>query len=257
MIDECTTIDRLVTPFVDRELGEDDRHRVEAHIARCPPCHSRVAAEQAVRTVMQARRGDLAAPCAPAALRGACARLCAPAARPLPRARRLAAQFAPFALAATLVLGVGAAFVYQLTESSASVLAAELAADHVKCFALNAVMGTHQGPATVESAMLTGFGWQMHLPPNPSRVNLELVGSRPCYYGEGRIAHLMYRHDGQPVSVFMLPHRVRTEQFVEVLGHQAKIWCVGNRTLVLIAREPRHQVEQLAAYLQASLREGK
>ena len=53
----------------------------------------------------------------------------------------------------------------------------------------------------------------------------------------------------------MLPKSARTEQFVEVLGHEAKIWCIGNRTLVLIAREPRREVEQVAAYLQASLRE--
>jgi hypothetical protein len=95
----------------------------------------------------------------------------------------------------------------------------------------------------------------MHLPPNPARVDLELVGSRPCLYGEGKIAHVMYRHEGRPVSLFMLPKSARTDQFVEVLGHEAKIWCIGNRTLVLIAREPRRQVEQLAAYLQASLRE--
>src|SRR5258707_7179604 len=40
-------------------------------------------------------------------------------------------------------------------------------------------------------------------------AGLELIGERTCLYGEGRIAHVMYRHDGHPVSVFMLPDDVR------------------------------------------------
>ena len=255
MTDDCAAIDPLVTPFVDRELPDDDRHRVEVHIARCPPCHSRVDAERAVRAVIQTRKADLTACCAPGSLRCACDRLRTAAVVPGRRAPWTVASFAPFALAATLVLVVGSAFVYQLTDSSATVLAAELTADHVKCLALNAVLRTHDTPIAVESAMFSGFGWKMHLPASPPQVNLELVGARPCFYGEGKIAHLMYRHEGRPVSLYMLPKSARTEQFVEVLGHEAKIWCIGNRTLVLIAREPRREVEQLAAYLQASLRE--
>jgi anti-sigma factor RsiW len=93
----------------------------------------------------------------------------------------------------------------------------------------------------------------VHLPSNAAQVGLELVGSRPCLYGEGEIAHVMYRHDGRPVSLFMLPKSARAEQIVEVFGHQARIWCTGNRTLVLVAREPRKDVEKLAEYVRASL----
>ncbi len=252
MIEDCRFIDPLVTPFVDGELPDSDNDRVDHHIARCPACYSRIMAERAVRAVLERRRADLAARPAPAALRGACQRLSGRAVIPVTRAGRTQARFAPLALAASLVLLVGSAFLYQLTDSSATVMAAELTADHLKCFALNGALGTHQAPATVEAAMFTGFGWRMHLPANPASAGLELVGSRPCLYGEGKIAHVMYRHDGRPVSLFMLPKSARAEQFVGVLGYQAKIWCVGNRTLVLIAREPRRQVEQLASYVQAS-----
>jgi len=47
---------------------------------------------------------------------------------------------------------------------------------------------------------------------------------------------------------------VRAQQLVEVLGHEAAIWCVGNRTFVVVAREPRREVERIAAFVQASLR---
>src|SRR6185295_4492813 len=114
--------------------------------------------------------------------------------------RTWAARTAPYALAASLMLVVGGAFVYQGTNSSGRLLVAELAADHVKCFAMNTALGTRQMPATVESSMASGFNWSMHLPDNPARAGLELVGSRPCLYGEGRVAHIMYRHEGRPVS---------------------------------------------------------
>jgi anti-sigma factor RsiW len=274
----CSFIAPLVTPYIDGELNAADRDLVAAHVRVCAPCHSRVAAEQAVRTLIHARKSTLSAMRAPEALRAKCsdaARLdslralsgVGDSARPAPAGRPSVdppfrgatavpwrARLAPLALAASLVLVVGGAFVYQVTDASARVMAAELTADHVKCFAMNRMLDTHDLPTAVESSMISGFGWKMHLPDEPSRAGLELVGARPCLYGEGKIAHIMYRHDGRPVSLFMLPNATRSRDLIEVLGHQAAIWCVGNRTFVLISREPKREVEQMASFVQASLR---
>jgi len=283
----CASLDPLVTPFIDDELPPGDRDAVAAHLRVCPPCHARVAAERAVRDLIRTRKAALDRECASSALRSKCAnigRLASGAdpARFNPAARdsraadahsagvpgigraaaassraaqsSWAARLRPLALAASLVLVVGGAFVYQLTAHSTRVMAAELTADHVKCFAMNAALGTRSTAPAVESAMLDGFGWRVHLPETPARAGLELVGSRPCLYGEGKIAHVMYKHNGQPVSLFMLPNASRSREFVEVLGHEAAVWCVGNRTFVLIAREPRQEVERMASFVQASLR---
>ena len=111
--------------------------------------------------------------------------------------------------------------------------------------------------AAVEGELLAGFDWRAQLPERPERpgqAGLELVGERTCLYGKGRIAHVMYRHEGRPVSVFMLPHDVRRDEVVNIFGHHAAIWSVGNRTFVLIAREPPEAVERMASFVQASLR---
>ena len=260
---DCREIDPLVTPYVDGQLPDGDRVAVDRHLKQCPPCYSRVAAERAVSELIRARRDVLSGPCAPGSLRAKCVE----AAERAPRAvdARFAgatrvgpvawqARIGPLAVAASLVAIVGGAFMYQLTVASERVMAAELAADHLKCFALNGVLHTHDEPATVESSMLSGFGWQMHLPTNAASAGLELVGARPCMYGVGKIAHIMYRHNGEPMSLFMLPHVQHAEQVMQVLGHGAAIWCANNRTFVLVAREPKDEVERMARVVQASLR---
>jgi anti-sigma factor RsiW len=260
----CQIIDPLVTPFIDGELPDPDRRLVEEHLHACPPCHSRVTAERAVHTIIRARAEVLRAP-APNALRARCRALATPAASSgepaAPRAPWRAfvprgewtSHIAPYALAASLVFVVGTAFLIQATRRSEVVLAAELTADHMKCVAINRVFGTHDDAAAVESSMISGFGWNMHLPEQPEREGLKLVGSRPCLYGEGKVAHIMYRHDGNLVSLFMLPETTRAAQLVSVLGHQAKIWCVGRRTFVLLAKEPEREIERMASFVQASV----
>ena len=80
-------------------------------------------------------------------------------------------------------------------------MAAELTADHVKCFAMNGVFGARGDAAAVEQSMLSGFGWRIRAAERFEDVGLRLVGSRSCLYGAGKVAHIMYRHDGHPVSV--------------------------------------------------------
>src|SRR6266540_5749452 len=277
----CHDIDSLATPYVDGELSDADRRALDHHVRVCAPCHSRIAAERTVREVIRSRQTALCAAAAPAALRAKCATLIAErsAAASAPSALRRAlpklalfsrerrhegprhnrndaawrVRLTPYALAASLVLIVGSAFVYQATDASARVMAMELTADHVKCFALNRMFGTQQAAGAVESSMVSSFGWNVHLPEHAARAGLDLVGSRPCLYGEGKIAHIMYRHQGRPVSLFMLPKSARTQELVEVLGHEAAIWCVGNRTFVLVARAPRQDVERLASFARSAL----
>jgi anti-sigma factor RsiW len=260
----CASIDSLVTPYVDGELSAGDRARVDEHLHRCPPCYSRVRAEGAVRALVRAGQPVLTSECASAQLHARCGSvLRAPATHVSTRGGVTASMsaerrpwrvpLAPFALAASLVLLVGGAFVYQATDQSALVMAAELAADHVKCFAANELLGTHDEPADVERAMLSSFGWRLHMPEQVTDAGMELVGARRCLYGEGKIAHIMYRQQGRPVSVFMLPKTARPEEIVDVLGHEAAIWSEGERTFVLVTSGPRWEVQHMAQVVRASL----
>jgi len=259
----CSSIEPLVTPYVDDELSPAECRAIEFHLGRCSTCRSRVEVERSVHELLEARRHVLQQHCAPRALRARCASLsrCGDAGA-ASRAGWLARLFtlpsasvrlAPLALAAALVMLVGGAFVYRVTDASTRVMAAELTADHVKCFVMNAVLRTQDSPEAVESSMAAGFDWNVHLPDDTAREGLELVGSRPCLYGEGKVAHIMFRHNGRPVSLFMLPRSSRPDQLVNVFGHEAAVWSVGDRTFVLVTREGRSEVERMAAFIHAAI----
>ena len=253
---DCQKVDQLVTPYVDGQLDDRERAAVAEHLTVCPPCDWRVRKERAVRDLVGVHRVTLSAESAPGALRARCAesmRRAADLDRPAPvTPAGWRGRLAPLALAASLVLIVGAAFLYQLTQASSRIMAAELTADHVKCFTVPGA--GHPDSGAVESSLWSGFGWRVHLPARVTQANLELVDARPCFYAEGRVAHVMFRHNGQPVSLFMLPNTERAQEVVKVLGHEAAIWCDNRRTFVLIAREPKADVERLASMVQATLR---
>lgn len=272
---DCASIDPLVTAYVDDELGEADRTTIDRHLGVCEPCRSRVGAEQNVRALLLRERAAFCGARAPAVLGARCRAAVVAGAPPAeivplrPRHRSPleltisgARRAAPIAIAATVLLAVGAAAVYQASGSSVRVLAAELAADHVKCAAMNRLTGTEPEPheaaeAGVEQLLASSFAWDARLPEAPEREGLELVGSRVCLYGRGRVAHIMYRdirHLGQMVSVFMIPGQVRTAELVRSLGHEASVWSDGRRTFVLMARQSRPEVERLASFVHQSLR---
>ena len=250
---ECRHVDSLVTPYVDGQASPSDAGYVERHLRVCGPCRGRVAAEQAVHVLLRARHESLTSPPPPAALRARCSAIARPQPRPVVAGWR--SRVLPLGMAASLVIVVAGAFLYEATVHSTQVMAAELTADHLKCFrVLNNVLGTHHEASAVERTMASAFGWQMRLPEHPERVELELVGARPCLYPQGKIAHIMYRHNGHPVSVFMLPKSARSDEVVEVMGHQAAVWSVANRTFVLITNEPRADIERMTSFVHAALR---
>ena len=283
---DCSSIDPLVTPYVDGELRGADQKAVAQHLRACAPCRARVGVEQAVRDLVHARQPALQRDRASDALRTKCAMLGASSGSRGSRGSRGSSgsrgargsngsertfgtprtsstsrttgrdwrtRAAPLALAAALVVVIAGAALYQITEQSTHVMAAELAADHVKCFLLQDLTGTDQSARSVEYALGSKFGWVVHLPERPDRAALELVGERTCLYGQGRIAHIMYRHQGRPVSLFMLPHAARKNEVLDALGHGAAVWSAGGRTFVLIAREPKVDLERMALFVRTGL----
>ena len=230
MMSKCTSIDPLVTPYVDGELPAAERTLVDEHLRPLSALSfARRRPKRPSASLMRARKPGLTAERASASLLRQCSGLAngartrprAIAARSRPRSgpraaiarrggrRPGACRLVPLALTASLVLLVGGAFLYQRTQHSARVLAAEL------CRRSRQVLRRQQRARHARRAggrrKLDAVGLRLASASARAvrRVGLELVGARRCLYGEGKVAHLMYRDQGRPVSIFMLPKSVR------------------------------------------------
>lgn len=229
---QCRELERLLAPYVDGEATPNECASVDAHLGVCPPCRERVAGERLARDVVRARRSGLR-PCASADLRARCAahRLIR---RPPLLGRR---ALVPLSLAATLVLAVAGALLFGLSKP-VEALAAQLTADHVKCFEFTPE-ATLDGPAAARR-WSESRGWSIGVPPTDEATGLELVGVRRCFSTDGANAHLLYKWRGQPVSVYIVPRTIRgassAERLVEKLGHRAVIWSDGTRTYIVMTR---------------------
>ncbi len=251
----CRDIELLVTPFVDGETTPHQQEDVTRHLGACPPCQNEVTAQQTVRGVLRARAPQLVAS-APETLRTRCAALAASAKAPSPVEGSAPATHGrvlafpqrvswPLAMAATLVLAVAGALAYGIARP-VEAAAAQLALDHVKCFALFD-RPSHLTAADVRDELRHRHGWDIALPDEEHAGGLTLVGGRRCLYIDGSVAHILYKRGDEPVSLFVLPPDSKvTGGEVDVLGYSAVAFRRAGRTYVVLAHRPRADVAEMA-----------
>jgi anti-sigma factor RsiW len=233
----CREVDSLVTPYVDGEATAAERAIVDAHLAKCPPCRQRAEAETVIRQALHGCR-----PCAPEHLRARCSKAAA-----FGGIRGITSRYSLSSLsfAALLTAGLGGVVVYGATRLSPTVLAAQLTVDHAKCFAFQRVSAPVDR-RIAEQQFAEHHSWRLHLPDVPAGDRLQLVGVRNCFCGQGLAIHVMYQHDGQPLSLFVLHDITRTPATVEAFGHDAVIWSRDGSTYVLLGRESSAELSQIA-----------
>jgi anti-sigma factor RsiW len=226
---DCRQMESLLPPFVDGEATPRDAALVEAHLSGCAACRRLAQEQRDGRALLTSRRASLCGP-APAGLES--------------RVRHLAGvdvraawwqRLTPLAAAAALVLAVSGAF-YWGTGQSSVLLAAQLTLDHLKCFVIDGA--EHDHPMTAAAAQVEfhdAFGMDVRLPEPPAGSHAKLVSVRQCLYGEGWIAHALYRVDGEPVSLFVLRGEPASPADVEAFGRHAEVISRGETTYVVVA----------------------
>jgi anti-sigma factor RsiW len=239
----CPDIESLITAVVDHEATAAERAAVSEHLHECAPCRRRASEEGAARRILRERAGALRV-VAPAALRARCQ-----PARHAPGLRPFIRPMPAWATAVVVVAVLGAVF-YGAGRGS-TVLAAELALDHLKCFALFEQASGPGDPATIAERMKASYGWTIAVPGTSAACGLRLVGGRRCFSTDGRVAHILYRHAGRPLSLFVVPSSSRAAQQLAVMGHEAIIWSHRGTTFVVLAREPREDIARAAAYIRS------
>ena len=246
----CRDIESKLAEYVDREQAPSERRVVDAHLQACPPCRARAAGEQAAHDLICARRDTLRGAASPE-LRRRCAaqRHVSRGVGPL-----LRQPWMPLSVAASLVLVAGLVLFFAWG-SSVETYAAQLAADHLKCFqfppdATPAADVTIVGRTWQEKA-----GWALKVAASAPSEQLELLGVKRCGSSRGRVAHILYKWRGQPLSVYVLNTRfdrapdASHDHDVNRLGEHAIVWTEHERTYAVVASRELADLQHAALYV--------
>lgn len=241
----CREVDPLFAAYVDGEATADQRAIVDAHLRACPKCRHQTALQSAVRDTVKSK---LSRPCAPEDLRTRCRAAARAGTGPFATTR---STLLSLSMAAALLFVLGGVLLYALTGLSPTVLAAQLTLDHLACFAV------HDADAPVdvgasEQQYERAYGGDIRLP-RAAISGLQLVNMRRCFCGEGVAAHAMYRLNGRPVSLYVIPDATRERASTDAFGHDAVMWSKGNVTYVLLSSEPRETLQALATSMEGAL----
>lgn len=251
---DCKQIEGLLASVVDGEATADEAAMVARHLDACAACGQAMRAQATARAVLQARAAQLSVTAPPGLRTRLAASARADAAHRAESAGILGwrGRLSAFPAAAILILALGAVLLPVVTGRSTVLLAAQLALDHLKCFAIDGdgdAAPISQGEA--EAALKREYGWTMSVPPSSAAAGLQLIAVRRCLYGDGRAAHLLYRVNGEPVSLFIMPGLSRPAAELSLLGHDELVWTQGDRTYMLVsAAGTKAGLARVASYLQ-------
>jgi anti-sigma factor RsiW len=241
---ECRLIAVRLTSYVDDLLGPDERAQVEQHLRLCASCRAVAAGERGGRIVLRHQAPRLLDEPLPPGLRSRCealARECG--AQSAAKATGFASllpgwprSLVPTVLSVVLLVFTASAIFSLATRRSDALLAAQLTADHTKCFKLFTATGSVDVDARdVERMLSQQYGWNVHVPPSSAAAGLQLIGARRCLYADGLIPHVMYRANGQDVSLYVLNGVTRNPSDLVTFGHRSKIWTRDDTTFVLVS----------------------
>lgn len=251
---DCRRTTERLAAYTDASLPPAERDEVERHLAACPPCRDDASQQSGAHSVLRARADALRAETLPPGLRSRCEALARAHGAP-PPARSWATRLVPVTLAAILLIFTGAAIMSLATQRSDALFAAQLTADHTRCFRRH-VGADAPGldAAQVEARLAQDYGWQLHVPASLPGDGLRLVHARRCLYAEGRIPHVLYRANGEDLSLFVIEGVARPPADVTAFGHRSRIWTRGDTTFVLVSSSSAGNLDAAARYLMQEAR---
>ena len=243
----CRRICDLLTQYADGTLPEAQRGEVQRHLDACPPCRVMAGKESGARQLLRTCAERLRAEPLPPGLRTRCQALAA-GQTTTPSWVRPSMRFA---IAALLIIFLGA-LLSIVTRQSDALLAAQLTADHIKCFGLfRPAEGKTIDAEQAQRILSDRFGLDVHVPPSSGQADLSLLNARTCLYADGRVPHLMYEANGQDMSLFVLEGESRAPAELTAFGHHTRIWSRGGNTFVLITPADDNSVAAAAQYVAA------
>ena len=245
MKSDCQRTIDLLASYVDRLLTPEERAEVERHLHACPPCRQYALREEGGHAVLRHEATHLREQTLPPGLRTRCEALVREAAARTASAQPAAvirtvlaawrSNLVPTLLGILFIVFSASAVLAIATRRSDTLLAAQLTADHSKCFLTLGTPRANVDAREVEQMLRDDYGWNIHVPPSSAPVGVVLLGARRCLYADGLIPHVMYRVNGDELSLYVLNGVTRPAADLVSLGHRSHIWTRNTKTYVLVS----------------------
>jgi anti-sigma factor RsiW len=169
-------------------------------------------------------------------------------------------------LAATLALAGAGVLAYGVFSHNATLVAAQLTLDHLKCIYLvsparapgpevgeQVEASAIQAPADAAmAAWERTYGWRAVLPGDSSGAGFNLVAIRRCLHGQGFVAHALYRRGDHLVSLFVFRGDVQTAGVLAIMGERAAVWSQDAQTYAVIGANSPDELNRLVALTRRS-----
>lgn len=256
---DCRTITESLAAYVDNVLEGQEREHVERHLQGCATCRQRAADVHGGQQLLRRRASQLLSEPLPQGLRSRCEAITQARKESFGRVGTYGpwwrVRLVPVLLTAVVMIFTASAVLSVATRRSDALLAAQLTADHSKCFRLLAPPdGAPADARSIEHMLSQQYGWNVHVPSSSPQEDIQLVGARRCLYGDGLVPHVMYKVHGQDVSLFVLPGKERKPDDLVTLGHRSQIWSREGTTFVLVSAADAAGLEGAAQYVKREAR---
>ena len=248
---DCSTVIKLLHPYIDQELDVKESVRIQTHLQECPYCREMFSAEQAFQALVRQNAAPPPAPefarwCVTAALSRESRR---------PRRQRLRGRPARVAAGAGAVAAAAALVIVLVGVFTPAVpgLVTLAVAQHQAYLNHPDSLEVTGGDAAVVAAQLEErLHFTLGLPTEPV-ADLRLIGGRVVEDGDRRTAHLVYRLGNQQTVSLLIapPQEVRVAgrnaiEFKNILFHPADVagyqtiqWSDRRHTYVLDRKSTR------------------
>ena len=87
------------------------------------------------------------------------------------------------------------------------------------------------------------------MPPSSEAAGVQLIGAKRCYYAGGAIPHILYRVNGEEMSLYVLDGVERQTADLVAAGHRARVWSRDDKTYVLVSPTAAGDMTAAARYV--------
>jgi anti-sigma factor RsiW len=248
---ECTLIAQRLTAYLDQLLAPGERLIVERHLAVCHACRHAAAIEEAGRTLLRSHAARLLAQTTlPPGFQTRCTAIARDTARTAaaPWRARLVHGAVPVSLAVVLAVFTASALVSLVTHRPDGLLAAQLSSDHTRCFKRFAG-STGADASEMERMFADRYGWTVHVPRSSPDDGVQLIGAKRCYHGDAAVPHILYRANGQELSLYVLEGDARPPADLVARGNRARVSFRAGKTYVLVSPAAAGDMTVAARYV--------